>query len=157
MSDGLDRRTFVRGAAGAIGVGAVGGFTPALGVARVSSRAGQEATDVVIPVTLVQTGRSTGRGRPRQWKLSCPPAEASPGEVVEWRAQPGLTIDLVQFKGGRSPFAMVDLPAAALANAPNRTVRTDAAGRYDYLIVASDADRTYALDPPLDIVPATTG
>jgi len=146
----LNRRTFVRGAAGAVGMGAVGALSPALESVGASERR-QAATPVKIPVSLEATGRR--KGEARQMVLVCPGAVASPGEIVEWDPKGNLSILLVQFKGGRTPFLEIELPEPVKLAVTERTVRKGTEGGYNYLIVAKDAHRTYALDPPLDIVP----
>lgn len=146
VGKGVDRRTFVRGAAGAVGVGAVGAFSP-----KVSSAIGDEPQEEVatvetveIPVDLVSIKVS---GQVKK-VLVCPDAEASPNDEVQWyTVNDGLTIVLVQFKG-RSPFKGKEI----LNPTAKQKVKGNAAGTYSYTVVARDVDRTYALDPDLDII-----
>ncbi len=157
----VDRRTFVRGTAGMVGMGALAGISTKLGFAREGKprenakepQMQANQADVEIPVTLVEKRQKPSN--PKKYQLSCPDAEAENGDTVRWYGHTeGLTILLVQFKGGRSPFAEIDLPNPSAAN--NRVRNTADHGRYGYLVVASHTangqTRTYALDPDLDIV-----
>ncbi len=149
MASGPNRRTFLRGAAGVAGLGAVGALSSKLDFARASEPRGDlRDAHVEIPVDLVSIRR---RGRPPKKVLVCPDAQARKDQDVLWydAGTSSLTISLVQFKEGSTPFDDVDLPTPMAAN----RVRNNAAGRYSYLIVARDGNnRTYALDPDLDII-----
>ncbi len=143
MASEPDRRTFVRGAAGAVGLGAVGGLSPRDAFAG----HGRPPAKVTIPVKLERLGRGLAK------KLTCPSAVAERTQQVEWKT-PGnsLSIRLIQFKGGRTPFSQIEFQGSSQTIV--KTVPDDAApGGYSYLIVAQDNnDKTYALDPDLDII-----
>jgi hypothetical protein len=92
------------------------------------------------------------RGR----KLQVEHAEARRQDRVDWVPDPESSLEVlhIQWKDGDTPFRLVDLPEPALRVAANRAVRGDAMfKRYHYSIVATDGERTYLIDPPLDIVP----
>jgi hypothetical protein len=136
-------------------MGAVAGLSPKLGFASAIEPRGnpQPQADVEIPVVLVQI---KSKGNAKKNVLVCPDVAAKKSDSVLWFDAGGnvgnVTLDilLVQFKGGRTPFADTDLPTPMAANAVSNTADK---GRYSYLIVARASDnKTYALDPDLDII-----
>ncbi len=142
MASGPDRRTFVRGAAGAVGLGAVGGLSPRDAFAG----HGRPPAPVKIRARLEPLGKGGAM------KLTCPSAVAERKQEVEWSTPGNLLIRLIQFKGGRTPFSQIEFRGSSQTIV--KTVPDDAApGGYSYLIVAQDnTDKTYALDPDLDII-----
>jgi hypothetical protein len=160
MGRGPNRRTFVRGAAGAVGMGAVGAMSSKLGFAAVPEVA-SSANPTIIPVTIVPIGQ----GKPgAKNKLVCPDAEAEKNWDVEWQASTGVqAIRLVAFKG-RSPFRGAGNKDIEVLEAPGTSTVPEnlraqvgggstELGTYSYTIVALGTDgKTYARDPELDIV-----
>ena len=157
MASGPDRRTFLRGAAGAAGLGAVGALSTRVPYAAASVPLGRPA-DVVIDVTLVPVSGSTTRKR-----IVCADTEARAGDFIEWEATTtNIEIFQIIFKG-RSPFRrgpddleVLEGPGA-LGTAPNLKQRVFPGaeeGRYSYTILVKDTstNRVYAKDPDLDII-----
>lgn len=149
MSTGPDRRTFVRGAAATVGLGAVGGLAPrgVFALPSLPDTVEQEA-DSPDPVEITVRLEKVGKGGAQ--KLTCPDAEAQATDEIQWKGD-GVSIRLIQFKGGRSPFDWIELPSDG--NPPGQQPKTGVEhGRYSYLIVAEKGGKVYALDPDLDIV-----
>ncbi|UCG76021.1 MAG: hypothetical protein JSV95_01530 [Gemmatimonadota bacterium] len=172
MGKGLDRRTFVRGAAGAVGMGAVGALSPKLSGAaapKSGSKAGQ-ALDAKITVKLVDKGGGKhGGGRPQRWKIDCPDAEAGANSKVTWEAGAGVSQILVVSFKGRSPFRhsgkelQVFRPGDAGTTGGGKpgdplTAQTagGADGTYTYTIVvqadSNSGGAIHSKDPDLDII-----
>ena len=157
MDTGSNRRAFLRGAAGAAGLGAVGALSSKLEFARAGPVA--SVAEVTIPVDLVDDSPPSGRKR-----ISCPDAYPSPNDKVTWEATANVgEIHLVIFKN-RSPFGkgrqqknVLEHPASTPPAARKKlgdTIHRDAQGKYDYTIVVRDTSgKTYALDPWLDVGP----
>ncbi len=152
MASGPDRRAFLRGAAGAAGVGVLGAVSPKLMFARAPSR--RDQPDVIIDVAF----QAIGSGTNARNRVLIGDAVANLGDEVEWRAPTGAEIVLVAFKG-RSPWRRGNRDEEVLpgngTNSLNRTVPTGAQtrGKYSYTIVVQDSsNNTYAKDPDLDII-----
>jgi hypothetical protein len=147
VGNGLDRRTFVRGATGAVGIGAVGAMSSKLQSAKI---VGEEDTSMSLATVEIVEIDVWLRGN----RLMVAEEEARRNDRVDWKPEEGLKVLHIQWKEAQTPFRLVDLPEPALRAPANRAVRGDAQlKRYYYTIVAADEERTYLLDPPLDIVP----
>lgn len=174
MSKGMDRRTFVSGAAGAVGIGAVSAIS-----SRVKLAEAREGVDSIQPgvatVPITVAIKDVQNGPKERWKVDCPNVTASAGDDLEWL--PGANVAeivLVAFKG-RSPFAIgpgsnkqevAVLEAGGPATASSTTtgalktvgIPSGTEGTYSYTIVVkgqsspSTLDRAFAIDPDLDIV-----
>ena len=168
MGKGLNRRTFVRGATGAVGMGAVGAFSklrfanadePDEPQSQEDCTCPDDPPQVVIPVYLLQVGSRK--------EILCPDAQVDSCDLVCWEARDGVgQVEHVIFKGG-SPWPG---PTAAGSNLSNQNLDDEAsgddrnlceqvpcnarAGKYRYTIVVREAGgtRRYAKDPDLDII-----
>jgi hypothetical protein len=168
MPKPTNRRTFLKGTAGAVGVGAVGALATKLklGAASLSANPQEEPPPQRIPVYLVPNG-----GKKQGMSVLVPPAWASAGDDVEWEPM-GDNIERiiwVQFKD-RYPDGVVGIPNPFSTS--NRTIRNpnsgeakmrapvlaDAAiGTYNYRIMVQPIGGGAPVqsdDPPLDIVPS---
>ncbi len=154
MDTGSNRRAFLRGAAGAAGLGAVGAFSSKLEFARASERVASQS-DVTIPVKLVD---SSPPGRKR---VDCPNEWVFPNKNVTWQGDGSVAeIHLVMFKN-RSPLGHGRDQTDLLENTATEPdekkqlegeIHGKASGLYHYTIVVRDASKkTYALDPWLDV------
>ncbi len=145
MADVLNRRTFVRGAAGAVGVGAVSALSPNMKLG--ATELGPQPMPVEIEVEL--------RTRGRKKHISCPDASAAKNDNVKWKIGSGVeTIRLVAFKGP-SPLSEELLENTSTGDLDGGSVRGNAPlGRYSYTIVVKEdgGPKSYALDPDLDII-----
>lgn len=162
MPERTNRRTFLKGTAGAVGMGAVGALASKLELGAASLSANTQATVQTIPVFLVPNG-----GKKRGMSVLAPPASASAGDNVEWQPMTANIerIVKVQFKdppnGMPNPFsnstATIDNPNPATEKKMNKAVLADAAeGTYNYRIFVKEKNRGVhkSDDPPLDIVPS---
>jgi len=156
-----NRRTFLKGTAGAVGMGAVGALSSKLELGAMSLSANTQPAVVEIEVYLVKNG-GTKRGK----SVLAPGAEASPGDTVIWKAMTSTIkrIQRVHFKdspnGFPNPFsktnANIPNPNPAADKNMNKGVLGDAdMGQYNYRISVQDVDGPVykSDDPPLDIVP----
>ncbi len=153
MASRPDRRTFLRGAAGAVGMGAVGAFSSKLEFMRAAEAF--PADTVTIPVFLVPQGKFREKGRQRM-KILVPPSAANRTDDVVWEARDGVKcINWIQFRPD-SPFATVDINGACSDSDKNArgSVKSDAAKKtYTYQIKVTGSDgRPYTKDPDLDII-----
>ncbi len=153
MASRPDRRTFLRGAAGAVGMGAVGAFSSKLEFMRAAEAF--PADTVTIPVFLVPQGKLKEKGRQRM-KILVPPSAAEAGDDVVWEARDGVQcIKSIKFLPD-SPFATLNIIGACSTAKRNAqgSVRSDAAKkRYTYKIqVTGSNGRPYTKDPDLDII-----
>ncbi len=179
MASGPDRRTFLRGAAGAVGMGAVGAFSAKLPRAT----AGELRTQTNPKVNVKM--RNVGTPSSPRWKIEIDDnATAKQGEVVQWIADATVEkIQLVRFKKpnptspARSPIKwpqppLPGTPQEKLALAPGNPWTSGLGTPGDPLTakVAGDAEKityTYAIevkavtdagggvhykDPDLDII-----
>ncbi len=178
MASGPDRRTFLRGAAGAVGMGAVGAFSAKLPRAT----AGELRTQTNPKVNVKM--RDVGTPSSPRWKIEIDDnATAKQGEVVQWIADATVEkIQLIRFKKpkpsspARSPIKWSPpgggAPQEKLALAPGNPWTSGSGTPGDPLTarVAADADKityTYAIkvkaeasagggvhykDPDLDII-----
>ncbi len=157
MASGPDRRTFVRGAAGAVGLGAVGALSTKLELGAESRSADKNQAVQRIQVLLVPNG-----GRQAGMSVFVPPASAHRTDRVIWEATtPNIeSIKMIRFKepGPKypNPFSHT---AAAIPNPGSGSdmelpVLADAPfGHYTYAISVKEVGNgTHHTDPDLDIV-----
>ncbi len=143
MASGPDRRTFLRGAAGVAGLGAVGAFSPEVEFLRA-------AIALPVPTTI------TLHVRHKNGKLTCPNTIAEPLDTVVWEPSTGVEcIRQIVFKGP-SPFDKVLVEGACSERGKNVAgkVKSNAEPKeYTYMVVAKlDDGSTKTLDPDLDII-----
>ncbi len=168
MASGPDRRTFLRGAAGAAGLGAVGAFSAKLPRAT----AGELRTQPNPAINVKMRDVAAGTASSPRWKIEIDDnATANQGQVVQWIADTTVDkIQLVAFKKHRSPFKFSGQEMLALA--PGNPWTSGSGTPSDPLTatVAADADQityTYSIkvkaagnaggqehekDPDLDII-----
>ncbi len=153
MASGPDRRTFVRGAAGAVGLGAVGAFSSKLQFVGASEPPGRPEL-VPIPVTF----ETIGSGPNQRTRVLVPDVVARSGDEVEWSAPGDAEIVLVAFKG-RSPWKVGNKDQEVLPGDGTNTLKktvpmgVPTKGKYSYTIVVKDSGgNTYAKDPDLDLL-----
>jgi hypothetical protein len=162
MPKPTNRRTFLKGTAGAVGIGAVGALATKLKLGPASLSANTQATVETIPVFLVPNG-----GKKQGMSVLVPPASASAGDNVEWLPKTDNIerIVRVQFKdppnGTPNPFsnsnATINNPNPSDQAKMNKQVLADAAeGTYNYRIFVKEKNSGVhkSDDPPLDIVPS---
>lgn len=181
MGKGLDRRTFVRGAAGAVGMGAVGTLSSKLPYAaaqEAAQEAEQEAERQPLPASIDVwlDDVAAEHGRDQRWKIVCEDEVAAANSDVEWKAGPNVArILAVSFKG-RSPFRhrgkdlqvlQPDGPGTTGTGTEGSPLKATtsanaAIGTYSYTIVVmatggpedagGPAGAVQAKDPDLDII-----
>jgi len=155
MEQGPNRRTFLRGAAGAVGMGAVGVLAAKIRFAGATEPVGSQAVQI-IPVFVVGGGK-------KDPQILVPGAAASPGDTVMWEPRDGVKrIVKIKFKkAGKNPFHKTqdtfDNPGD---RGFSKRVLDDTlddpkkAEHFEYEITVKPHDGpTKTLDPPLDIVP----
>ena len=145
MLTGTNRRTFLRGAAGAVGMGAVGALSSKLQFVRAAEPLARRTVTIYVYYV--------------EGRLRCSDQIAERGDTVVWVPATGVDcIRQVVFKGPRSspsPFPQVILPGGC--SETNKKVSGNVRGnaerkKYVYLIAAKVDDRTETLDPDLDII-----
>jgi len=152
MEQGPNRRTFLRGAAGAMGMGAVGVLAAKARFADASEPLDSQAQ--VIPVYFVGGGRKEGT-------LLVPDAAAAPGDTVTWEPREGVRrIVHIKFKeAGRNPFDNTrDIfrnpsSGAAFSKGVPDDATVDATHNYRIKVTLEAGGTATSKDPPLDIVP----
>ena len=143
MASGPNRRTFLRGAAGVAGLGAVGAFSPEVELLRA-------AIALPAPKTI------TLHVHYKNEKLTCPDTIAEPLDTVVWEPSTGVDcIRQIVFKGP-SPFDKVLVEGECSEHGKNVAgkvrLNTDPK-EYTYMVVAKvDDGSTKTLDPDLDII-----
>jgi len=177
VGKGLNRRSFVRGATGAVGMGAVGVLSSKLryATAKESGSNASQQLHAEIDVKVVDVGDAKHSGRPERWKIVCPDVEAGSNSNVKWKAEDNVAeIQVVSFKG-RSPFKhsgkelqvlQPGVPGTTGDGTPTSPLEATTAGNtdgtYSYSIVVKatgdPADATgpsgavRTKDPDLDII-----
>ncbi len=159
MASGPDRRTFLRGAAGAVGMGAVGALSTRLELGAASRPADKAQAVQKIQVLLVPNG-----GKKGGMALFVPPASAGVGDKVEWVATtPNIEkIHKIAFNKPPqppvpNPFSETESVFTNTSGTKNLklTVLDDAAeDEYHYTIWVKQVSPggILKLDPDLDIV-----